>query len=42
MINIHEVKEVRKEPSGMQVVLSNGLIQKVSRSYTEALKKWMI
>ena len=39
MINLSAIREVYKEASGPQVVLQNGKILKVSRSYAEALRK---
>ena len=42
IINIEQIKEVHKEPSGLQVVLSNGSIHKVSRSHTDGLKAFMV
>lgn len=42
IININHIKEVHKEASGPQVIMQNGTVHKVSRSYTEALKKLMV
>ncbi len=39
IISIAAIKEVHKEASGPQVVLTNGVVVKVSRTYTEAFKK---
>jgi two-component system, LytTR family, response regulator len=39
IISIAAIKEVHKEASGPQVVLTNGAIVKVSRTYADALKK---
>jgi two-component system, LytTR family, response regulator len=39
MINLSAIREVYKEASGPQVVLQNGKVLKVSRSYAEALRK---
>lgn len=42
MVNVHHIREVHREASGPQIVLSNGSVHKVSRSYTDALKKLMV
>ncbi|TAD86659.1 MAG: DNA-binding response regulator [Bacteroidetes bacterium] len=42
IINIHQIQEVHREASGPQVVMQNGTVHKVSRTYTEALKKLII
>lgn len=39
MINLSAIREVYKEASGPQVVLLNGKVLKVSRSYADALRK---
>lgn len=39
IIALSAIAEVHKETSGPQIVLVNGITLKVSRSYTEALKK---
>jgi two-component system LytT family response regulator len=41
IVNLHAIREVYREPGGPQVVLQNNTVIKVSRSYTEALKKWI-
>ncbi len=42
IIGLQHIHEVRKDPSGYYVFLKNGKRHKVSRSYQEALKKWMV
>ncbi len=42
IINLEHIREVIKDPNGPIVVLSNGVRQKVSRSYQDALKRWMV
>ena len=42
LVALSSIKEVHKETSGPQVVLFSGVILKVSRSYTEALKKLIL
>ncbi len=42
IINLGHIKEVYKEPGGLQVMLSNGTMHKVSRSHTDALKQYML
>jgi two-component system LytT family response regulator len=39
IISLHAIAEVHKEINGPQIVLTNGITLKVSRSYTDALKK---
>ena len=39
IIALHAIAEVHKEATGPQIVLLNGITLKVSRSYTDALKK---
>lgn len=41
IISIAAIKEVHKEASGPQVVLTNGVVVKVSRTYTDVFKKLM-
>jgi two-component system, LytTR family, response regulator len=41
IVSLGAIREVHREPTGPQVVLQNGTVVKVSRSYTEALRKWM-
>ena len=42
IIGLQHIKEVRKDPSGYYVFLKNGKRHKVSRSYQDSLKKWMV
>ena len=42
IIGLGHIHEVRKDASGYYVTLKNGKRHKVSRSYQEALKKWMV
>jgi len=42
IINIHQIQEVHRQPGGPQVVMHNGTVHNVSRSYTDALKKLII
>ena len=42
IIGLQHIREVRKDPSGYYVYLKNGERHKVSRSYQNALKKWMV
>ncbi|MEO1259369.1 MAG: LytTR family DNA-binding domain-containing protein [Bacteroidota bacterium] len=42
IIGLGHIHEVRKDPSGYYVYLKNGKRHKVSRSYQEALKRWMV
>lgn len=42
IINLEHIREVIKDPNGPFVVLSNGVRQKVSRSYQDALKRLMV
>ncbi|MCB0521960.1 MAG: response regulator transcription factor [Lewinellaceae bacterium] len=42
IIGLAHILEVRKDPSGYYMDLTNGKRHKVSRSYQEALKKWMV
>lgn len=39
IIALSAIKEVFREPTGPQIVLKNGTVLKVSRSYTEAIRK---
>lgn len=39
IISLSAIKEVYREPSGPQVVLQNGVMVRVSRSYTDAIRK---
>lgn len=39
IVALHAIREIHREPSGPQVVLHNNTVLKVSRSYTEFLKK---
>lgn len=41
IIAINAIKEVLREPTGPQVVLNDGTTLKVSRSYTDVLRKFM-
>ncbi len=41
IIALSAIREIHREPGGPQVVLQNGITLKVSRSYTDSLKKWM-
>ena len=41
IIALNAVKEVHREPTGPQVVLHDGTVLKVSRSYAEALRRWI-
>ncbi len=42
IIGLQHIQEVRKDPSGYYVFLKNGKRHKVSRSYQEKLKRWMV
>lgn len=42
IVNLEHIREVLKDPNGPIVVLSNGARHKVSRSYQDALKRWMV
>lgn len=42
IVNMSQIVEVIREPSGPQVKLTTGQIQKVSRTYLPAFKKWMV
>jgi two-component system LytT family response regulator len=39
IVALGAIKEIRREPSGPQVVLHSGMVLKVSRSYTDVLRK---
>lgn len=39
IVALNAIKEIHREPSGPQVILNNETVVKVSRSYTEALRK---
>lgn len=41
IISLNAIKEIHREPTGPQVVLQNEVTLKVSRSYSEALRKLM-
>jgi two-component system LytT family response regulator len=39
IVALNAIKEIHREPSGPQVVLFNGTTIKVSRSYTDTLRR---
>jgi two-component system LytT family response regulator len=41
IVALNAIREIHREPSGPQVVLQSGVVIKVSRSYTENLRRLM-
>lgn len=42
MLNIRHVREVVKEPTGLQIIMTDGSVHKVGRSYSDAIKQLLI